>query len=240
MYSMCTYCTHPPEARTWITWAIIELDLLLRSFIPPNTLERSRRVLIWGLARTAAVTLVWAGGEWWFGPGILLALLPFSHFDYWTWNIHRKLAGNPSPSFLLPGEPRLTRTQASYLYGVRNQKDSTCLFCQLTMLAVLSGLTVWQPLLAGPITVVTAAVVLLPRVVDLYTPTRSRWFRLSKWILLPLAAVLPYVLGARGLWAFSFVGGFVGAGLAFVAYEILRAHMRRNLPVEDWPKDLYL
>lgn len=69
----------------------------------------------------------------------------------------------------------------------------------------------------------------------IFTPMRSRLYRYVKWAL--FAGVLAFAFGPNGLkWSwllFSCLGP-----VAWV--EWLRVSIRRKLPIEEWPKQLYL
>jgi uncharacterized membrane protein len=150
-------------------------------------------------------------------------------------SIQRKLdAGQVYGPF--PGEPALTHLEAISLRGLqRGPADQK--FSKLFRVALVGAMTVWQPRTFGAVLFMLAAQFTVPYIVDVYTAERSRWFRIGKWTVMALAAVLPVFLDVKIYFA-ALAGLYVA--LLFWWVDAPRISLRRKLPVEEWPKELYL
>jgi len=224
----------PNSTVQWLFWALLWVDLPVRIFFPANTADRSRRYLLWNAARLVLLTAVmtWNGG--WLGATVGPVLAFGAYLDYQRWTIFRKLAGGPAPALHFAANPPLTPIEAIFLNTLRHG-DPSQPYAAPVVFAILAGMTYWLPATFGALTVVMTANFFLPRMLPVYTPVRSRYYRLVKWICLAVAAILPLVIGARAPWT-----GAAFLGFFFWMFETKRISLRRKLPIEEWPRELYL
>lgn len=146
-------------------------------------------------------------------------------------SIQRKLdAGQVYGPF--PGEPALTHPEAIFLRGLHQGPADQRLSKMLLVVMVVAA-AIWQPRMFAPLLVMLVVRFTVPYLVPVYTAERSRWFRIGKWTLMVLAALLPVFLGDSWVPA-AYVA------LMFVLFDARRVSLRRKLPVEEWPKELYL
>jgi hypothetical protein len=206
---------------------------------PPTTLERSRiYISLQGVRNVLVLATIW----WYDGWMGALALAPVLFlidffFSYRRLSIFRKLAAGQTYS-LLPEEPQLTHAEAVYLNTLR-KGGWTAENVPLTILfVILAGMTAWMPAAfaptLAPMLIWTAASYLARRTLPIYTEERSRWFRIAKWTTMAVAALSPFLYGARAPW--------IGASLLalfFVLLDMRGISLRRKLPVAQWPKRLY-
>jgi len=73
----------------------------------------------------------------------------------------------------------------------------------------------------------------LPMFISFFTPKRGRIYRAAKWTFI-LAVTIPALLTFRNPWVIPFVL------LLTLWSEWTRMSIRRKMPVERWPKHLYL
>jgi len=224
----------PHSPLQWISWVLIWADLPIRVFFPANTEDRSRRFLLWSVTRIVLITALITRDVGLAGGLVAPALAFFAYLDYQRWTIFRKLAGGRTPVLPPTANPSLTPVEAIFLNTLRNGDPSQPYAVPLVF-AMLAGMTYWLPATFGPLMVIMAASFFLPRLLPVYTPERSRSYRLAKWIGFALAAVLPLVLGARVPWI-----GAIFILFVFWMFETKRIALRRKLPIEEWPRELYL
>jgi hypothetical protein len=219
-------------------WAIVGLcliDIPVRMLFPPTTKERSRRYLIWSGARMAAIALLalWDNMAWWAVGALPLALLPFASIDYRRWIVFRKLHGAPPPPLVFARHPSLTTIETIFLKTLRDGSPGQSASI-VALFAILAGSAYWQPLTFAPFAVAMLLAFLLPRFLPIYTPERSRFYQIAKWMMFAVAAILPPLMGARAPWI-----GAAELAFFFWMFETKRIALRRKLPVEEWPKELY-
>jgi uncharacterized membrane protein len=144
----------------------------------------------------------------------------------------RKLASGQT--YRPPSNPDLTQLEAIFLNTLRSG-DPSQKYALPFIFVALVALTFWQPqYFAGFLAMLTMRFT-VPYVVNVYTPDRSRWFRIAKWTFMALAAGLPVALGAKAGWVAAPYVAFL-----FLILDVKRISLRRKLPVEQWPKELYL
>ncbi|MEO8097625.1 MAG: hypothetical protein ABI811_07970 [Acidobacteriota bacterium] len=219
----------------WPIMIAIFCTLPLSWSYPLTTIERSRRYLYIHGARSMVVVSVAGWYQGWISA-LSLGAVCFSLdylFSYRRLSIFRKLAGGQTYS-LLPEEPALTHVEAMYLNTLRNGSPYQNMSIAFIFL-METGMAVWLPTSFAPLAAWMIASFLAPKILPLYTEQRSRWFRIFKWTTMAVAAVLPALYGARVPWS-----GAVIMALFFVLFDQNNISLRRKLPVEQWPKQLYL
>jgi hypothetical protein len=202
---------------------------------PPTTLERGR-ILVYVTA-VRIILLVGIFGWYWDWIGALSAGAVMFGFEYsLTYrrlSIFRKLAAGQTFS-LLPGEPKLTHTEAMYLSTLQKGGGMAENVAVTVVFLMLAGMTTWMPATFAPMAIWTLAAYVTRRTLPIYTETRSRWLRIARWTTMAVAAVLPPLYGARAPW--------VGTALLtwfFILLDKPGISLRRKLPVAEWPKRLY-
>jgi hypothetical protein len=118
----------------------------------------------------------------------------------------------------------------------------------LPCIALMALAAVVAPLLIGPITTLSVLRFVLPCVLNLYTPARSRRLLKAKLTVLALGVILPPFQLLMPIFSRSgkplpigLVLGFMVIPLViFFVDEYWKINIRRKLPVEEWPKALYL
>jgi hypothetical protein len=125
----------------------------------------------------------------------------------------RFVCSRPAVRWLMRAIPvsALTASWALYLYG------ST----ELARVLLAAGLSM--------------ALLFLAPFLPIYTPARGRVFRVIKW-----AAVVGMLLVAFGSDALQWSWLLASSLAPLTGIEIARAAIRRKLPVEQWPRQLYL
>jgi len=170
----------------------------------------------------------------WVGAGVLAVIVLLLRWvlEGQKTTVLRKLAAGQRYSS--PPDRGLTQIEAIFLNTLRNG-DPSQKYAVPVFFIMVGALTVWQPLYFGGVLVMLAMRFTVPYVVDVYTPERSRWFRIAKWALMCVAAALPVLWGAKASWV-------VAAYLVFLFWlvDVKRISLRRKLPIEEWPKELYL
>jgi hypothetical protein len=187
------------------------------------------------------------------GPaaGFALPLSLLVYLNYKRWIIFRKLGGKPASPFVprpLPGEPLLTRYEAICLSQMTRRREIVNRILAIPFIALLALGAHSAPLLFGALSAMFALRMILPCVLDLYTPARSRWFLKAKLTLLALAVILPpfqFLMPMRPGKPLSFALAFVLVVMVipvivFFHTERPKIGLRRKLPIEDWPQELYL
>jgi hypothetical protein len=91
--------------------------------------------------------------------------------------------------------------------------------------------------MAGRLTFVgvLVGIIIAAPTLPLYTPARARVFRWAKWPVIVTAAAL-----ALGSNTFDWAGAFAICFGAFFWTEWAKASIRRKLPAEKWPRQVYL
>lgn len=216
-------------------WIVMWSETPLRWILLPTTPERSRILVYAGYARDVIASAV----AWWtfdLNAAVIIGVVLFLFrrvLDVPRTAVLQKLEAGQTYS--LPSrEHELTSFEASFLRTLRNG-DPSRKYAVPFLFVMVGVLTAWLPQLFGAILFMLAIRFSVPYVVDVYTPERSRWFRVAKWTLMALAAVFPVLLGAKARWAPAAYIAFL-----FWLFDAKRISLRRKLPVEEWPKELYL
>jgi hypothetical protein len=234
-----------PSLFTWTIVALYLLHSALNFFYPPRNQEQSRKHLVVWSVVGSAVVLWFVRGEL---AGIIGAVSCTVYLNYKRWVIFRKLGGKPAPvpaPRLLPGEPGLTCCEAMSLRWMWPQELilRVILFPFIALMVLGS---IFVPLLAGPFTALFALRFILPCVISFYTPARHRWYVKTKRTLLALGVILPpfqFLMPmppGKHLPIALVLSVMVFPFLVFFVAEWPKISLRRKLPVEEWPKALYL
>ena len=216
----------PVLAAIWSTAPLIWI-------LPPTTRERNRIHVYAHIARD----ILAAGVSWWlrdWGAAATLAVM-LAGADFFILrgrtNLFRKLdAGQAVLPF--PGEPELTHTEAVLLNTFRNGEPYRAISIPI-LFVMLAAMAWWLPLTFAPLRV-TMVIIFAARWLPITTPVRAQVYRIAKWSLEIAASLLPVYLGAPAPWTGAAFYAFI-----FLMFDYKRIMLRRKLPVEEWPRDLY-
>jgi hypothetical protein len=209
--------------------------LPLAWIFPQTTLQRTRIYLYVQLVRDIVVVAI----AWWYqgwisalAVGAILVLLDY-FLAHWRLSIFRKLAAGQTYG-LLPGEPQLTHLDAIWMNTLRKRGGAAEYVSIAVIFLILAGETVWLPATFVPLATWIAASLVARLTLPIYTEERSRWYRIAKWTIMAVVAVLPVLYGARIPWM-----GAAHLAFFFAVFDMRSISLRRKLPAAQWPKRLY-